>query len=321
MSGTERPFYEEAYSRAQPQIEAVRARLPQFSSPLLRVQRVGQLDADLLDEELTDLLAEPVKAALRNVSSTVGTRYTAEIYVLLRLVLYKFSIFDRGASYGAMLQNLKYRNEWAHTTSCTCHTHTVQSTARDAPLRWFQLGLYPVLRILVPYLYAKGKAYMSDNGYADAPSESPEFLAWSLAEQGLRVWNALALVNFSLFLWNGKYRTIADRLLGMRLTYANRALNRNVSFEFLNRQLVWNAFTVCGSSHAGIPALPPPARTATAPAQAARASADEPCRARSAARRTPGGTFKAHQPSQGCAGPRAARGQGKGAARTVLQPA
>lgn len=29
----------------------------------------------------------------------------------------------------------------------------------------------------------------------------------------------------------------------MRLTYASRGLNRNVSFEFLNRQLVWNAFT------------------------------------------------------------------------------
>ena len=40
------------------------------------------------------------------------------------------------------------------------------------------------------------------------------------------------------------YRTVADRVLGMRLIYASRSLSRNVSFEFLNRQLVWNAFTV-----------------------------------------------------------------------------
>lgn len=41
-----------------------------------------------------------------------------------------------------------------------------------------------------------------------------------------------------------RYRTLIDRILGMRLIYAQRSLNRNVSFEFLNRQLVWEAFTV-----------------------------------------------------------------------------
>lgn len=34
----------------------------------------------------------------------------------------------------------------------------------------------------------------------------------------------------------------------MRLTYAQRTMNRNVSFEFLNRQLVWHAFTVSSES-------------------------------------------------------------------------
>ncbi|WFD41780.1 peroxisome assembly protein (Peroxin-2) [Malassezia psittaci] len=236
MSQSRRPFYAEAYAHALPQVEGIRRRIPSFSSPMLHVQRVGQLDADLLDEELTDLLAEPVKAALRNVSSTVGTRHISEIYLLLRLLLYKFSIMDRGASYGAMLQNLKYRNEWAHTSS-------LQSTARDAPLRPFQLTLYPILRILLPYAYNKGKAYMSDNRFADAPGDSPEFLIWSLAEESLKLYNIAALINFAVFLWNGKYRTIVDRILGMRLIYANRSLNRSVSFEFLNRQLVWNAFT------------------------------------------------------------------------------
>ncbi|WFC97696.1 peroxisome assembly protein (Peroxin-2) [Malassezia yamatoensis] len=236
MSQSRRPFYAEAYAQALPQVEGIRRRIPSFSSPMLHVQRVGQLDADLLDEELTDLLAEPVKAALQNVSSTASTKHMSEIYLLLRLLLYKFSIMDRGASYGAMLQNLRYRNEWAHTSS-------LQSTARDAPLRPFQLTLYPILRILLPYAYNKTKAYMSDNRFSDAPGDSPEFLIWSLAEESLKMYNIATLINFAIFLWNGKYRTIVDRILGMRLVYANRSLNRSVSFEFLNRQLVWNAFT------------------------------------------------------------------------------
>ncbi|PKI85073.1 Pex2p [Malassezia vespertilionis] len=230
------PFYAPAYSHALPAIEAIRKRLPHFSSPVLRVQRVGQLDAELLDQELTDLLAEPVKTALRNVAPSMDTQYADEIYVLLRVVLYKFSIYDRSASYGAMLQNLKFRNEWAHRSG-------LQSTAVDAPLRGLQLVLYPFATILFPYLYRKSKAYMREYGYDNAPADAPEFVAWSIAEQGQRAWNILSFVNFALFLWNGRYRTIAARMLGMRLVYANRTLNRNVSFEFLNRQLVWNAFT------------------------------------------------------------------------------
>lgn len=38
-----------------------------------------------------------------------------------------------------------------------------------------------------------------------------------------------------------------DRVLGMRLIYAQRSITPNVSFEFLNRQLVWEAFTVSSS--------------------------------------------------------------------------
>lgn len=122
MRGESEPvpaFFEAAFHRAEPDIQSIRARLPSFPSPPLRVQRVGQLDADLLDQELADLLAEPVKAALRNVSPTLDKRRHDEIYLFLRLILYKFSIFDRSASYGAMLQNLKYRNEWAHRAHCT----------------------------------------------------------------------------------------------------------------------------------------------------------------------------------------------------------
>lgn len=42
-----------------------------------------------------------------------------------------------------------------------------------------------------------------------------------------------------------RYRTIADRILGLKLVPSNALLNRNVSYEFMNRQMVWHAFTVC----------------------------------------------------------------------------
>lgn len=64
-----------------------------------------------------------------------------------------------------------------------------------------------------------------------------------------------------------RFRTLIDRILGMRMVYAQKSLNRQVSFEFLNRQMVWHAFTVSrigyiyilsfySSLVLGIPSLP-----------------------------------------------------------------
>lgn len=46
-----------------------------------------------------------------------------------------------------------------------------------------------------------------------------------------------------MFLVNGRYRTLLDRVLRLRLAPPNSQVNREVSFEYLNRQLVWHAFT------------------------------------------------------------------------------
>ena len=52
-----------------------------------------------------------------------------------------------------------------------------------------------------------------------------------------------AFLSFSVFLVNGRYRTLLDRILRMRLASPTSQVSREVSFEYLNRQLVWHAFT------------------------------------------------------------------------------
>lgn len=52
-----------------------------------------------------------------------------------------------------------------------------------------------------------------------------------------------AFVSFLVFLVNGRYRTLVDRVLRIRLTPPSAQASREVSFEYLNRQLVWHAFT------------------------------------------------------------------------------
>ena len=52
-----------------------------------------------------------------------------------------------------------------------------------------------------------------------------------------------AFASFLVFLVNGRYRTLVDRILRMRLAPPSTQISREVSFEYLNRQLVWHAFT------------------------------------------------------------------------------
>ena len=52
-----------------------------------------------------------------------------------------------------------------------------------------------------------------------------------------------AFASFLVFLLNGRYRTLTDRLLRLRLAPPMSQVSREVSFEYLNRQLVWHAFT------------------------------------------------------------------------------
>ena len=230
------PFYHSASQAASSSIASIRSSLHRFPTPILKIQRVNQLDAELLDRELAELLLDPVKKALGSIRSTLASDLEPELLLLLKLVLFKFSIVDRGASYGSMLQNLKYRNEWAHRGA-------LQSTARDQPLSKLQLALYPLLTIIAPYAGSKWQDHMTSLSYSEMPSNDPRRLMWKLTDASQRIWSAVVLANFAVFLADGKFRSVADRLLGMRLTYAQRTINRNVSFEFLNRQLVWHAFT------------------------------------------------------------------------------
>jgi peroxin-2 len=46
-----------------------------------------------------------------------------------------------------------------------------------------------------------------------------------------------------VFLFNGRYRTLLDRILRLKLAPPISQVSREVSFEYLNRQLVWHAFT------------------------------------------------------------------------------
>lgn len=192
--------------------------------------RVGQVDAELLDEELLVLLKGQVAEALKYFGPHLVDDWSQEIWLALRAILFKLSIWDHDASYGAVLQNLRYSDARS--------TNLVPSR----PSRW-QKSLYGAFTVLGRYGWEKYKAWLLDHGagYSN-PSGTMQLVL------GITSWLSIthsiaAFVSFLVFLVNGRYRTLTDRLLGLRLTASSTQASREVSFEYLNRQLVWHAFT------------------------------------------------------------------------------
>ena len=127
-------FWQQAWDLAEPRLTTIRTSLEGTArGPEARNLRVGQLDSELLDQELLQLLREPIyksldilnvrfirlESAQTNVEPGLTlylctfqrqwrTRFEPELTLLLQTILYKYSIWDSDASYGAKLQSLQY---------------------------------------------------------------------------------------------------------------------------------------------------------------------------------------------------------------------
>lgn len=244
----------EAHSRSQ-----LRAQLTSHPSPLLRslggsalalwdttasregtrpAFRVGQVDAELLDEELLGLLREQVGDALKYVGGlgrNLHEEWRDEILLALRAVLFKLTVWDHDATYGAALQNLRY-------------TDARRGGPVLAPPTRVQKALYGVVTVGGRYAWTRLEDWLvqqDDEGFAGGGEEArPRVRRLKrLAAAAENVYTGAAFVSFLVFLVHGRYRTLLDRVLRMRLAPPTSQVSREVSFEYLNRQLVWHAFT------------------------------------------------------------------------------
>ena len=129
----------------------------------------------------------------------------------------------------------------------------------STPTRW-QKVCYGILTVGGRYGWTKWEDWLADQegGYEevsssnmdyvfvhaknDQPNPNTRFLS-RLSMMVSTTHSMAAFASFLVFLVNGRYRTLLDRILRLRLAPPTNQVSREVSFEYLNRQLVWHAFT------------------------------------------------------------------------------
>ncbi|ORX60839.1 hypothetical protein BCR36DRAFT_401152 [Piromyces finnis] len=204
--------------------------------PHLKIMRSCQLDSIIIDKEIYAILKELFLKIFEVYKPSLKDKYQAEIKLFIKLIIYRFSILENKPTYGCKLQNLKYRNEYSHLNRYSMYN-------ASSNLSKEQKILYFVLKILTPYLYEKLNDYITINGWGEYSNKNPKKKFWKLLQSFEKMYQLSSLINFYAFLYNGKYTSVVDRLLKIRLVYDNENLNRIISNDYLSFQLAWSVLT------------------------------------------------------------------------------
>ncbi|GAB5366625.1 hypothetical protein AAMO2058_001159500 [Amorphochlora amoebiformis] len=194
--------------------------------------RVNQLDAQTLDDDLYELLWGGLRRIARHEGSQTFNTYGAELKTALRLLIFWNTIGRNKPTPGLELQNL-------------CLAGTGKQVPRPFGggvmrlLTRRQRILYCGLSVIAPWLFTRLKSFLTDWEWISEGRGSLRRGIYDVVYSMDHLWGVASLFHFLHFLAGGKYRSLIERLLRIRIMYINPKAHRALSFEFMNQYLVW----------------------------------------------------------------------------------
>lgn len=177
------------------------------------VSRVNQLDAALLDNEISKIIYEQLENVYKQLPPGILSKYQPEIDVVLKSLIWFFSINKNKSTFGQQILAISY--------------HKDKLTRNRLIAHYF-------LTVFIPY----------------AKQISQLRLTNQLKIQNTVSWiecctKALAVLNFFRFLKIGIYPSLIDYCLKWNHVSENGSRRRNIGYAFMNRELIWTGFLVC----------------------------------------------------------------------------
>ena len=183
------------------------------------VLRVSQLDATELDDELSSLLQHQFVGIFRSLSRHSINRFKPELKLFVRWLVWKYSVHESSSTFGQQMMGLRY------------------NSGRDEPLKLrHRLGLFVIL-VVAEWLQERFDIIASFVSQA-RPSAIQKMLDSITA-----FLKSLSLLNFILFLLHGSYPSLKDRLLGLTMLPSRPQTLRQLSYEYMNREILWHGFS------------------------------------------------------------------------------
>lgn len=220
--------------------------LPQWQSltpsnqPIIPVSisRVNQFDAHRLDIEMSAMLKEQLVNVFSLMKPGFLFQYEPELDAFLEFLIWRFSIWVDKPTPGNALMNLRYRDERVIGLGGKVRTGLEGPGLTVGQKLW-----YCVATVGGQYIWSRLQSFSAFRRWGDSEQRSVARRAWTLIQRIEGIYKAASFGNLLIFLYTGRYRNLIERALKARLVYGNPHMNRAVSFEYMNRQLVWNEFS------------------------------------------------------------------------------
>ncbi|MBA0812295.1 hypothetical protein Gohar_026274, partial [Gossypium harknessii] len=207
----------------------------QHSSIPISISRVNQFDAARLDIELSAMLKEQLVKVFSLMKPGMLFQYEPELDAFLEFLIWRFSIWVDKPTPGIALMNLRYRDERAVA---------LRGKGLEGPgLTFAQKMWYCVAAVGGQYIWARLQSFSAFRRWGDSEQRPLARRAWGLMQRIEGLYKAASFGNLLIFLYTGRYRNLIERSLQARLVYESPNMNRAVSFEYMNHQLVWNEFS------------------------------------------------------------------------------
>ncbi|XP_011008314.1 PREDICTED: peroxisome biogenesis protein 2 isoform X1 [Populus euphratica] len=208
----------------------------------ISISRVNQFDAARLDIEMSAMLKEQLVKVFSLMKPGMLFQYEPELDAFLEFLIWRFSIWVDKPTPGNALMNLRYRDERAMDSIGKVRTGLEGPGLTIAQKIW-----YCIATVGGQYTWARLQSFSAFRRWGN--SEQCIFQrplarrAWILIQRIEGLYKAASFGNLLIFLYTGRFRNLIERVLQARLVYGSPNMNRAVSFEYMNRQLVWNEFS------------------------------------------------------------------------------
>ncbi|KAB5574304.1 hypothetical protein DKX38_001498 [Salix brachista] len=231
----------------------------------LSISRVNQFDAARLDIEMSAMLKEQLVKVFSLMKPGMLFQYEPELDAFLEFLIWRFSIWVDKPTPGNALMNLRYRDERAmdsigkdfeeameaYSFLCVkwiegkCSDYKIMfRTGLEGPgLTIAQKIWYCIATAGGQYTWARLQSFSAFRAWGDSEQRPLARHAWILIQRIEGLYKAASFGNLLIFLYTGRFRNLIERVLQARLVYGSPNMNRAVSFEYMNRQLVWNEFS------------------------------------------------------------------------------
>nr|CCA14900.1 peroxisome assembly protein putative [Albugo laibachii Nc14] len=196
--------------------------------------RVQQRDATILDDEIAGLMRDSTSRLFDKFRPGIVELLSPEVNALIRSFIFTCSTLVHSPTPGMKLQNVQF----------------CQSAFRGRIL-----FMYYVLSIAMPYMWKRFAYFLTAQKARNRRHEAsnPKKSSWQSEDFVAFMKRLEAMVsvcqflNLLIFLRNGCFRSLEERLLGMKL----KAIDQQtcmMNFEPITRQQLWQTFTDLGST-------------------------------------------------------------------------